>query len=252
MNKQPAFIIAHKYIRGYKSYLNYYINNIQKFYDHKALIIVVDNNSTYKNEAFTTVQDTTNVVFLDNNSNCKFELGAYKIGLKYLFDNDKLNKISYIACTQDNFIIKNKLDFAKLEQDNILACPINSYYQDGGNEEIVTKVLNLINRNNNRDKITFCWCSSFILSSLKAKDFYEIVKDVPMTTRYESEGFERYGARILWELNNYKNNDIDGDLRNLQSRPNGYYCWTVDLENDNVDTFFAKVPQQKNERTVDK
>ena len=45
MNK-VCFIISHFYNRNYTSYIKYYIDNIQYFYND-SLIIIVDNNSKY-------------------------------------------------------------------------------------------------------------------------------------------------------------------------------------------------------------
>lgn len=38
--KKPAFIIAHKYFRGYESYLKHYVENILEFYGKNSLIIL--------------------------------------------------------------------------------------------------------------------------------------------------------------------------------------------------------------------
>jgi hypothetical protein len=49
-------------------------------------------------------------------------------------------------------------------------------------------------------------------------------------------------------LNEFKNNDIDGDIRTLKDRH--YYCWTVDPFMS-ATSFFVKKVQQKNENTQD-
>jgi len=255
---KPIFIIAHKYYRGYESYVEYYINNIKKFYK-ESLIIIVDNNSTYVEDIFSNLRKYDNVVLLENNIDCKFEIGAYRVGLKYIIDNNLLNKYSYVVLTQDTFVIKNKVDFNSLYEQNITACPINSYINDGMLQHISNNVLGSIGLLNNLDKITFCWCCSFIVSTTKIEQLLNYIKDIKITVRDESCAAERYLARILWELNEYKNNDIDGDIRYLgyhwagQPNPSPKYdCHSVNIYDENITSYFAKKAQQKTERTNDK
>ena len=245
---KTCFIIAHKYFRGYTSYLKLYIERILSYYP-EALVIVVDNNSTHKEEIFNTIDSTLNVVFLDNNIESEFELGAYRVGLSYLIDNNLTQEYSYIILTQDNFILNKRLDFQSLRELDIKACPINSYFPDGAIAEVWHPVLDRLGMNNNLDKITFCWCSSFVISNENVERLYGILQTIVQQTRRDSEGAERYLARILWELNNYSNFDLDGDIRDLKNK---YDCWNVDPYRDTVDSFFTKVVQQKTERTVDK
>jgi hypothetical protein len=257
MNKNKViFIIAHKYFRGYESYIEYYINNIKKFYE-ESLIIVVDNNSNYKDDIFDKLKLYDNVILLDNDIECKFEVGAYNVGMKYLIDNDLLNKYDYVTMTQDNFIIKNKLDFNNLYNENVYACPINGCYQNVESKEYLNvqmdcidvwqPILERLGLNNNIDKISFCWCHSFIIATNKVEQLYTYTKDIVIKIRWESCASERYLARFLWELNDYKNYDIDGDIRDLKEK---YDCWSVNLYGD-VPTFFAKRIQQKTENTTD-
>jgi hypothetical protein len=246
--KKPIFIIAHKYFRGYESYLKHYVENILNFYGENCKIIIVDNNSNYPQDVWVTLPKNNNIIFLINNIESKFELGAYQVGINYILENNLLDHYDYYVCTQDNFIIKNKLDFNTLFNDNILACPINSYYQDGDCQDVCNMVLNKLNLNNNLDKVTFCWCSSLIVHKTKLTQLYGYLKEIVIKIRRESCAGERYLARLLWELNEYKNNDIDGDIRTLKERH--YYCWTVDPLMP-ATSYFVKKVQQKTERTQD-
>jgi len=250
------FIISHKYYRGYDSYIEYYINNIQKFYK-KALIIVVDNNSTYKNDIFDNLRKYENVVLLDNNIESKFELGAYTVGLNFLYNNN-INGYDYIVCTQDNFIIKNKINFTEFYEKNITASTIVGCRQDpiltdylnihSDCSEVSIPILSKLNLNNNLDKISFCWCNSFVIAFEKYNQLLEYFKQIVIKIRWESCASERYMSRILWELNNNKNHAIDGDIRDVKYN---YDCHSVNIYAD-VKSFFVKKVQNKNENTIDK
>jgi hypothetical protein len=43
-NNKVCFIISNKYVKGYVSFIDYYVGNIQQLYKD-SLIIIVDNNS---------------------------------------------------------------------------------------------------------------------------------------------------------------------------------------------------------------
>jgi rRNA-processing protein FCF1 len=112
--KKPIFIIAQKYYRGHVSYVKHYVENILEFYGENCKIIIVDNNSNYPEDIWETLPKNKNIILLTNDIECKFELGAYQVGINYVIENNLLDHYDYYVCTQDNFIIKNKLDFNSL------------------------------------------------------------------------------------------------------------------------------------------
>ena len=124
MKTTPCFVIAHRYVRGYISYIEHYIDNITKFYEN-ALIIVVDNNSPYKDDVLDKFKNKNNIILLDNNIEHKFEQGAYLVGVNYILENNLLNKYDYYVFTQDTYILKNKYNFDILIDNDVFACPIS-------------------------------------------------------------------------------------------------------------------------------
>ena len=247
INNKIVFIIAHKYIRGHATYLKYYTDNIKKYYP-QALTIVVDNNSNHIDEIFQTLEQSDQLVLLTNSIDCKFEIGAYRVGMRYLIDNNILDNYKYIVCTQDTFVLKNKYDFNILNNQNTTACTNNSYYQDGLYQHLSNAILAQLGLDNNLDKITFCWCNSFIVATIKVYQLLEYLEQLTIQRSWEREASERYLARILWELNNYTNVDIDGNISNLDRY---YNCHTVDIINSTTLTYFVKRAHQRTENTPD-
>lgn len=237
-----AFIIAHKYFRGYESYLNHYIDNIQQLYN-ESLIIIVDNNSINRDNIFGKFYAYDNIVILENNIACKFELGAYQIGINYLIQNNHVDEYDYIVFSQYTFILKNYFNFKILVEQNIDAATIVSWKNDWAYQHISYPIMLKLGIYNNLHESRLCWCNSFIVSNKKIIQLYKYISQIVITTRIESMASERYMGRILWELNNNKNSDIDGDIDNLS-----YYCLTVNPMTD-VNNFFVNA-QQKNENTI--
>ena len=64
---KPCFIIAHKYYRGYQSYLSHYLDIISDLYPDPT-IIVVDNNSKYIEDIVPVVESHNNVHAIINAS----------------------------------------------------------------------------------------------------------------------------------------------------------------------------------------
>jgi hypothetical protein len=249
-NYNVCFIISCKYNKNYINFIKYYIDNIIKYYTN-YLIIIVDNNSIYINELIELFNflNNKNIIILINNNECKFEIGAYNYGIIYLIQNNLIDKYDYYIFTQDNFVLKNKYDFNIFKNNNIYACPINEHdekpYFYSNITEYAYEILKKINLYDNLDKITFCWCNSFILHKSKIINYYNYVKDIIIINRFQSECSERYLPRILYELNNHKNYNIDGFMNNIKYNPNDKYI------NINIFSYFEKKLQGKNENTIE-
>jgi hypothetical protein len=241
-----CFIISHKYYRGYESYLTHYIDNINKFYKN-TYILVIDNNSTYIEDIYIQLKKYNNVKLLINDSDSKFEVGAYTYGINYIINNNLVNLFDYYIFTQDTMVLKNKYNFKNLDNNNITACTIYSYHQDHIYPELRNYILQQLNLFNKLDKITFCWCCCFIIHNSKLLQLYNYLKNIKLLYRRDSEAAERYLARILYELNNNRNFDIDGNLLNLK-----YDQFSVNILDNNNDYYFIKRCQHKTERTIDK
>ena len=245
------FIIAHKYYRKYESFIEFYINNINTFYNDDADILIVDNNSTHYQDIEDKVSKYNNVTFIINTSDSKFELGAYRFGINYL--GDKIKEYEYIVFSQDTFVLKNKYDFNNLIINDVKATTVlahHEYYNEEKpfylyNDEIKA-ILQQINMYNKLDKILLCCCSTFILHNSTIDNFMKFTNHIKLTIRKDSEIGERYLGRILYELNNDKIFYIDGYMGDLK------YC------RHNTDMYpflngynFQKKLQQKDELTLD-
>lgn len=246
----PAFIIAHKYVRGYTSYIEYYINNIQTHYP-KALIIIVDNNSEHIDDIFQKLSFYDNVVLLTNNINCKFELGAYQVGMKYLLDNNLQDCYNYYMCTQDLYILKNKYDLTKLRDSGVGAAPIVGWSNDLEIMHIVQPVLEHFNLFNRLQETDLCWCSSFVVSKEKIPYLYEYLKQIIIIDREGSKASERYLGRLFLELNNGTKFSIDGSDNTYNVHGYNYDCHSVNVY-AKVDKHFCKISQKKTELTYER
>lgn len=244
-----CFIIAHKFIRGYKNYLDYYIDNIKKSYGDSALSVIIDNNSENVAESFDRVKHHNNLVLLDNNIASKFEVGAYTVGLKHILDNQLTEKYEYYVLSQDSFILKNRYDFNELLSKNIWACPFMDWTFCGFGYADVQSKLEPLGLSNNFDKCRFVFANSFIVHKSKISQLYHYLSKIHCDTKYDSKCAERFLSRIVFELNEHgEHATIDGDI----DRDLHYDTVTVDPINDNINSHFVKAIQLKDENTTPK
>lgn len=246
-----VFVISHRYYRNYPSYIKYYVDNIQSFYNTNAFVLIVDNNSKHIQDIKDLFVDYNNTIILTNETECKFEVGAYKVGIQYLLEN----QIQYEYCvfSQDNFVLKRKFDFGELTNNNIKACPVNHFClpREDYYEPKLYDILKKYGFENMIDIMSLCWCNTFVLHVSCIIPFMEKTNHIQkITNREESCASERYLSGILHILNNNKSVSIDGDISSKEIL--GYDCWTVDLINESIPTrYFVKRIQAKNETTVD-
>jgi hypothetical protein len=243
-----CFILACKYYRNYESLIPVYVENICNFYSN-ALIILVDNNSNYFDDIRNQLAHHSNVVILMNNTPCKFELGAYKVGVAYLLNNH-IQDIDYVFFTQDNYIIKNRLDLNMLKQDRIMASALFAFLsidpltQANFYSPTSQHVLRKIGLQDSIHKLALCWCHSFVLHFSNIGDFFEITKDIVIVNRSESNDSERYLSGILYYLNDYRISQIDDDT--------SYQTLSFEqLKSYTGKQYFIKFHQSKTEQTLD-
>jgi len=248
-------------VRWYTSYIAYYVHNINKYYND-ALIIIVDNESTYQEDVFAQFRSVGNVVILVNTTEHKFEAGAYLLGINFILDNKLEDKYNYFVFTQDTYILKNPYDFNELLSHDIKACPLS--FGDGIQDfSIQTIKPMLISMNlwsehtkvnkvslryfnvNIQNKILQCFCNSFIIHNSKIIDLHSCLSSIKITSRLDSEICERVFAWMLYKLNNDKNYQID---INPYTK---YSSFTVNPFNNFKHGYFVKKMQHKTEHTKD-
>ena len=248
-----VFIIAHRYYRTYKSFIKYYVDNIQKFYGDRAYIVIVDNQSKHLEDIIKIFEFYQRVTILVNSSPCKFEQGAYNIGIRYILENKLFGVFDYYVCTQDTFILKNKLDFTDIfEKQNIVACPINLYHMpvlDYIEQPYVLEYLQQINMQDDIGNFDICFCNSFILHKSRIDRFLLLTKDFVITEKKQQEACERYFGALLYHLNNDISASIDGFANDYNIL--GYHPHKWDPMERETYRYFMKHTQFKSEFTID-
>jgi hypothetical protein len=251
-NYRTCFMIAMCYQRQYPSYIKIYVDNIKRLYKN-SFIVIVDNNSKNVKDIYDTFNDYSDMVIIENDSNSKYELGAFIFGIKWIIENNKVNDFNYYIFTQDTLVLTNKYDFNILNNNNILACSIVEFNQ---NEMIDPKtgnvyldperreILEPLGLYNFLEQITLCWGCNFICSNTKLLPLFDYIKNIQLNNKRDSEASERYMARIIFELNNHRNFNIDGYV--CFGLPyHGYYAKCPDhneplFNNNNNKLYFQK------------
>jgi hypothetical protein len=216
-NYKTCFMIALYYKRENVSYIKIYVDNIQRLYKN-SFIVIVSNESSNIVDIYDTFKNYSNIIIIENTSNSKYELGAFIFGIKWIIDNNKTNDFNFYIFTQDNLILTNKYDFNILINNNIYACPICEFHQnvlfdETGNvylDKERRQILEPLGLYNCLDKITLCWGCCFITNNEVIPHLFNYIKDIVLTSKIDSEASERYMARILYELNEHRNFNIDG------------------------------------------
>lgn len=264
MTTTPCFIIAHKWVSGYTSYIKHYVDNIKSFYS-QYLIIIVDNSSEFKEDQLGQFIGVDKIILLDNLSEYRFEQGAYLTGLNYLIEKNLIHKYDYYVFSQDTYILKNKFNFDELIEKEVLACPISWGVgtQDFSLDHILPhlKLLNVYDESlelntdvslchleeyeeNILKKILHCYSTSYVIHKSRMNELFEYLKKIKITTRWESELGERYFAWVLYKMNGNKNYQIDRCPYLYDHRGK----FSIDLHKDFHHGYFAKHQQGKREQ----
>jgi hypothetical protein len=247
-----VFIIAHKYYRTFQSFIKYYVDNIQKFYGDRAYIIIVDNQSKYIQDIIDIFQNYERVTILLNTLPCKFEQGAYNVGINFILENNLFHLFDYYVFTQDTFILKNKFDFHLLEEKNTVACSINLYKMpviDYLEQPYVMDYLEKLEMVDSIGNFDICFCNSFVLHKSMIHRFLLLTKDFVITEKKQQEATERYLGAILFHLNNEVMESIDGYANDYNVLGYHPHKWNP-MERETYRNFM-KHTQFKGEHTMD-
>lgn len=256
VNSKICFIITMKYVKDYETYINIYVNGIQKFYEN-AFTLIVDNNSDNIEDIYKMLEKYNNIKIITNTSQSKYELGGYIFGIKWLIDNFTLSQYEYYVFTQDTFILTNKFDFNILKNNLIGACSIVEFNENliidrhtGKSLPILIdekkEVLEPLGLYNNMDKIMLCWGCNFVCRNNVIHNLFEYIKNIIVKNKHDSGASERYMGRIIYELNEHRNFNIDGYLKFLEPECYLSRCpKTVEFVYDADLIYFQKKHQYK-------
>ena len=198
--------------------------------------------------------ENKNLIILINNTECKYELGAYKMGMNYLINNNLLNNYDYYVCTQDTFVLTNKYDFNNLLINKVFASPIMTLIDDKTNryyDSYFTPLVNIILKKTNLEEkineLRICWANSFIINNSKVEEFLKITNDLIILNKSDACDCERLLSAIMYKLNNYKNYSIC----NIYGENEMSNMWNVDIPSFKTTRYFTKKITNKNDLTVD-
>jgi len=235
MEPNICFIIGQKYFRHIRSFLFYYLDNIQRFYPKNSFVLIVDNQSEHMNDLIPLLSEYSNVKWISNTNESKYDIGAYTFGIEYLIRENLVSNFEYFIFSHDNFVIKNKFPFETLKEKQVVACSINHYPYDPndihGKEEMIRfGIYDQLNC------FSLCIFNSFVIHQDKLVYLYhKYLKHVILKTRNDSQNAERYLGRILYELNNHQNVYLDQYMDSYD----GDYLW-IGADRIEVSSYFKK------------
>lgn len=247
-----VFIIAHRYYRTYTSFIKKYVDNIQSFYGDRSYIVIVDNLSKHLDDVVKMFENYERLTILVNTSECKFEQGAYNIGINFVLKNNLFEFFDYYVCTQDTFVLKNKFDFNILANKNTTACAINLYHMpitDYLEQPYVMEYLEKLEFDHELGNFEICFCNSFILHRSRVHRFLLMTKDIVITTKTQQEACERYLGGMMYHLNGGIVDSVDGFANDYNVL--GYHPHKWNPNDHETYRYFMKHTQFKGEYTKD-